>query len=201
MQKILAIGAHPDDIEYYAGGTLAKMVDQGFEVVFVVATDGRNGANRETETKEIVNVRKQEQEIAAKIIGAKEVVYLDFEDGSLEDNIKDLKQKILEVLIAKQPDIVFTFDPQKQHEIHDDFHPDHRHLSLAVLDIILIDYTSLPKVKLTLPRPKIFLYNASKANKKIDISEFLLKKKEAVKMFESQGLRLSSVSFEKFRVY
>lgn len=199
--KVLAIGAHPDDIEYYAGGTLAKMIDEGHEVVFVVATDGRNGADGEIEIEELIGIRKKEQEKSAKVIGVKKVIHLDYEDGSLEDNIKGLKQDLLDILVKEQPSIVFTFDPQKQYILHEDFHPDHRSLAVAALDVIMIDYTLPKKAKLRLKRPRVFLYNAHKTNKKIDISTHLLKKKSAIKTFASQNLRLGSVSFEKFRVY
>lgn len=66
MKKILAIGAHPDDIEFYAGGTLAQKAAEGYEVTFVVATDGRHGSYDGTSIEEIIEIRRREQEEAVK---------------------------------------------------------------------------------------------------------------------------------------
>lgn len=203
MAKILAIGAHPDDIEYYAGGTLAKMANQGHEVVFVVATDGRNGTTEEQKAASLIRLRKGEQKISAQIIGAKKVIHLNHKDGTLEESVKKLKQDLLKILTEEQPEIVFTFDPQKQYIIHDDFHPDHRTLAVAALDIILIDSTLPAKTKTLLKKPDIFLYNSHQVNERIDITNFLAQKKAALESFKSQAsrLKLPDIGFEEFQVY
>lgn len=203
MAKILAIGAHPDDIEYYAGGTLAKRISGGDSVIFVVATDGRNGSHKGISPSQVSKIRRLEQLKAAQEIGAQKVIHLKYKDGGLESKIKKLKKDLLKILIEERPEIVFSFDPHKQHMIHDDFHPDHRTISLAALDVILIDSTLPAKAKAPLERIEIFLYNSYQANRKVDISNYLVKKKAAIAKFESQAtkLRLDNNRFEKFRVY
>lgn len=203
MKKILAIGAHPDDIEYYAGGTLSRMIAGGDEVTFVVATDGRHGSSDGRDVTKLVRVRQQEQKKSAQVLGVTKVIHLGHEDGSLENNVQQLKQDLLRILLDVQPEIVFTFDPHKQYTIHDDFHPDHRTLAVAVLDIVLIDYTLPGKVSKKLKRPKIFLYNAYRPNRKVQLCEYLQTKKTALGMFVSQDLKLKTkdIYLEKFRVY
>lgn len=203
MAKILAIGAHPDDIEYYAGGTLAKMVEGGDEVTFVVATDGRRGSFNGTNPRHLAKMRRLEQEEAAKAIGVKKVIHLNYKDGSLEENIKRLKKDLLKILLSERPEIIFTFDPQKQYVIHEDFHPDHRVLAVASLDVILIDSTLPAKSKVPIKRPQIYLYNAHTVNTKVDITKFRSKKEAAVASFKSQMLELkgSQGCIERFQVY
>lgn len=205
MKKILAISAHSDDVEFYAGGTLLKMAENDW-IILVVATDGRNGGNTNADARKVVAQRKQEQKVAARLLGVAGVRYLNFRDGQLERDIPALKQKLLRILLTERPDIVFSFDPEKQYAIHADFHPDHRALSLAVLDTLLVDAT-LPKLTGAKPlqRPKIYLYNASRPNMKVDASRYWKRKRQILLVFKSQVLKLpvreSGRYFERFRVY
>lgn len=200
--KIVAIGAHPDDIEYYAGGTLSQMAASGDKLILVIATDGRYGSP-DKDPINLVHIRQLEQQNAANVLGAMKVVNLNYEDGSLENNIQKLKKDLLKILVREKPEIVFTFDPQKQYMIHEDFHPDHRALAVAVLDIILIDYTLPAKVQKKLKRPKIFLYNAYRFNKTVRLGKHLKIKRAALKNFVSQDLKFTGkdIYLEKFRVY
>lgn len=200
--KILAIGAHPDDIEYYAGGTLLQM-SETHDIYFVIATDGRNGYHDHFTKKNIIKIRKNEQKSTAKLLKVKKVWFLDFSDGELEEKIWFLKLKLLKIFPELKPDIVFSFDTHRQHMVHNDYHPDHRSLAHAVLDIALIDATLPAKSSNPIPRPKIYLYNPEKANFKNNIENYALKKREMLEQFKSQNLELRSslFKFEKFRVY
>jgi LmbE family N-acetylglucosaminyl deacetylase len=185
MSKILAFGAHPDDIEFYAGGTLAQLAAD-HEVIFVVATDGRYGGDPA--------VRRREQDRAAQTIGASRVIIWDYADGRLENQKIALKQKLLQILLAEKPEVVFSFDPEHQYVVHADFHPDHRTLALAVADVVLIDATVAG-----LKRPKLWLYDPHRPNRKTNIS--IVKKRAAVRQYVSQKLRLEPTRYEKFRIY
>lgn len=156
MAKILAIGAHSDDIEYYAAGTLLQM-SKIHDIYFVVATDGRNGYHNHFIQKDIIKVRKAEQRVSAKIINVKKIWFLDFPDGELEENNFFLKIKLLKIFSTLKPEIVFSFDTHKQHLVHDDYHPDHRILAHTVLDISLIDVTLPARMKKPMQRPKDYL--------------------------------------------
>lgn len=114
--KILAIGSHPDDVEYGCGGTLIEFAEKGHEVFLFIATLGSYGGNSE--------IRKQEQEAAAKIIGAKEVIWGNYEDTKIPLS-RELIQHLEEVINRINPDLIFSHFP-------DDTHQDHRNLSSCV---------------------------------------------------------------------
>jgi len=117
MEKmnILAIGAHPDDIEIGCGGTLTKYTDQGHKVFSLVMTDGGEGGE--------TDVRRMEQEEARGIMGVEKIYWGGYEDTHLEVN-QELISKIEQVMHAIRPSFIFCQSP-------DDTHQDHRHLSLA----------------------------------------------------------------------
>jgi len=113
--NILAIGAHPDDIEFGCGGTLIKYAATGHNVSLFVATDGSYGGES--------GVRIREQTEALKFLGAKELFWGDFKDTELEDS-RELILKIEEIVLKVNPDIVFLNYPE-------DVHQDHRALAQA----------------------------------------------------------------------
>jgi LmbE family N-acetylglucosaminyl deacetylase len=108
--NILAIGAHPDDIEFGCGGTLIKYAQAGHNVYLLVLTTGSIGGDPET--------RKKEQEEAAKFIKAKQVFWGDFQDTELPVN-KVLISTLENVINKIKPDAVFF-------NYFDDTHQDHR---------------------------------------------------------------------------
>lgn len=113
--NILAIGAHPDDIEFGCGGTLVKYVDRGHRVHLMVLTEGGQGGD--------VALRRQEQEAARRVIGADRIHWGGYEDTHLNAD-RELIDRIESVMHALCPDFIFCHYP-------DDTHQDHRHLALA----------------------------------------------------------------------
>jgi len=84
--RALAIGAHPDDIEFGSGATLAKWAAAGCEVHLLVLTDGSKGTwDGDADLHALVKHRKAEQEAAARTIGASAVTFLDAVDGELDE--------------------------------------------------------------------------------------------------------------------
>jgi LmbE family N-acetylglucosaminyl deacetylase len=119
--RILALGAHPDDIEIFMFGTLAAYAAQGAELTFAVATDGARGGKGDAAA--LARVRRQEATAAAALLGA-EPRFLDFPDGELVADaalIGALKTLIRET----GPELVITHAPN-------DYHADHRALSDGV---------------------------------------------------------------------
>jgi LmbE family N-acetylglucosaminyl deacetylase len=115
--NILAIGAHPDDIEFGCGGTLIKYARKGHDTHLLVMTDGGMGGDPQ--------VRRQEQEQAAKVLGAKELFWGGYRDTEVPI-ARDLIQKVEEILQMVRPDLIFVHHT-------DDTHQDHRHLSTSVV--------------------------------------------------------------------
>lgn len=117
--KILAIGAHFDDVELNCAGTLLRAREEGHETYLVVCTDGSLGHTGYD--------RRAEQKKVNKLVGYKKVFYLGFKDGGLvHDN--HLIDKLTKIILQVKPDLIYT-------HCEDDFHQDHRAVSLAVKSV------------------------------------------------------------------
>lgn len=114
---ILAIGAHPDDIEFGCGGTLIKYVDRGHRVILLVMTQGGQGGDAAQ--------RFDEQEAARQIVGAHSVYWGGLEDTLVQTN-KQTIGRIEEVIAGINPDFIFCNFPN-------DTHQDHRNLAQATI--------------------------------------------------------------------
>ena len=132
-RRVLAIGAHPDDIEFGCGATLAKWSDAGAEVHLCICTDGSKGTwDPEADLPTLVATREEEQRDAAKVLGAVDVHFLRRIDGELVNDLAaraDLCATIREV----RPDVVLGHDPWQPYRLH----PDHREADLLVLGAIV----------------------------------------------------------------
>src|SRR5207302_11438435 len=94
----LCIVAHPDDIEFYCGGTVLKMTSRGVLVDFVLATSGDKGARDVSKSRaKVARIREREQEAAAYILGAKRDAFLRHPDAELVDN-HDPRQELVREL-------------------------------------------------------------------------------------------------------
>ena len=135
-KKILVVGAHPDDNDFGAGATVAKATGRGAEVIYLIATTGQRGSSDENMTPErLSEIRRKEQEEAAKVLGVLEVRFLDYVDGELIPDIR-LKERVVKSIRRYKPDIVFTMDPSffyyKSYGMVN--HSDHRAIGEATLD-------------------------------------------------------------------
>lgn len=122
--RILAIGAHPDDLEILAAGTLARYVKEGHEVIAAHASVGDKG-HAEIPHHEVAVTRRQEARSAAEVIGA-ESVTLGFRDGEIELSDEN-RRAVTDLIRETRPDVLLTHDP-------DDYHGDHRAVTQMVLD-------------------------------------------------------------------
>jgi len=116
--KILAIGSHPDDIEFGCGGTLLKFSkEENAEIFYLIMTKGDKGGSAE--------VREKEQLKASEILGVKEIFWGGYEDTKVPVNTETI-QNIEKVIKRVSPDIIFVF-------YSDDVHQDHKNTSMAVV--------------------------------------------------------------------
>lgn len=115
--NLLAIGSHPDDIEFGCGGALIRYAQKGHDVFLYVATAGEYGGDSE--------VRKKEQAESARLIGAREVFWGGYQDTGLPLT-RDLIENVERVIKQVRPNLVFV------HHM-DDTHQDHRHLAQAAV--------------------------------------------------------------------
>ncbi len=134
-KRILAVGAHPDDIEILAAGTLARCRARGDEVVICVATNGNMGSMH-TAPEELARIRESEARASAAIIGA-ELVWLGYPDEFLYHD-HETRMRFIEMVRAARPDVILTHAPN-------DYHMDHRIVSELVFVSSFIG--AVPNVK------------------------------------------------------
>jgi LmbE family N-acetylglucosaminyl deacetylase len=130
----LAIAAHPDDVEFGCGGTLAKWAASGCVFHHLVCTDGSKGSwDPADDTATLVAQRQDEQRAAAKALGATgEVVFLGYIDGELQSGLAE-RERVAGVIRALKPDVVLGHDPWRRYRLH----PDHRHAGLLAVEGIV----------------------------------------------------------------
>jgi LmbE family N-acetylglucosaminyl deacetylase len=135
--RVLAVTAHPDDLEFGCGGTLARWVDEGADATVCIVTDGSTGTqDRALMGAKLSDVRRAESERAAQIIGVNDLIWLGYRDGSVEYSL-DLRRDLARVFRRTRPHRFVVMDPTPT--IDDRFinHPDHRAVGLASLDVTL----------------------------------------------------------------
>ena len=134
--RALAIGAHPDDVEFYAGATMVRLRAEGAHTVLVVASDGGMGGRG---IDDAASVRRAEQAHAAEALGVAEWSWLGHPDGSLASG-DPLRGDLVAALRRHRPELVLTHDPRTLWTIVDGIaqpgHSDHRATGQAVLDAI-----------------------------------------------------------------
>ena len=123
MKRVLVFEAHGDDMEFLAGGTIAKFTSVGHEVTLVCATDNDKGSF-ELSAEELRAVRDNELQGAASVLGIGRVIALGYSDGDLAYDAppRELRGQFMSIIREVRPDIVMTWDPFTPYEGH----PDHR---------------------------------------------------------------------------
>jgi LmbE family N-acetylglucosaminyl deacetylase len=171
-QVVLALGAHPDDIEIGMGGTVAKLVGMGYDVNLVIDTLPNFV---ETDTKE---ERKKESTISAKVMGCKTPQFLDLSPEEIIFNRKFVTQ-IDRIIRNYNPDAIFT-------QWIGDSHQDHQALTKAVIaaardsnNVFMYETTIPGGISETAFRPQLY----------VDVTETLDTKRNALDCFDSQKIR------------
>jgi N-acetylglucosamine malate deacetylase 1 len=171
-QVVLALGAHPDDIEIGMGGTVAKLVGMGYDVKLVIATLPNFV---KTDTKE---ERKKESTMSAKVMGCKTPEFLDLGPEEITFNRKFVTQ-INEIVRNCEPDAIFT-------QWIGDTHQDHQALTKAVIaaardsnNVFMYETTIPGGISETAFRPQLY----------VDVTETLDSKRNALDCFDSQKIR------------
>ena len=185
-ERALAIGAHPDDIEFECGATLAKWSAAGCEVHHLVCTDGSKGTwDEHADTVALIDIRRDEQREAARRLGATgDVWFLDQVDGELTAELT-VRREVARVIRQTQPNVVLGHDPWKRWRLH----PDHRNAGfLAVEGIVAArDPFFFPELEMERHRPDILLLFESEAPDHVEnVDGFTEPKVHALLAHESQ---------------
>jgi LmbE family N-acetylglucosaminyl deacetylase len=135
--RVLVVLAHPDDPDFFCGGTAAKWCAQGHEVIYCLLTRGDKGSDDvDVNAAEMAEQRVAEQRAAAEVTGVREVIFLDYPDGYLMPDLL-MRRDITRIIRRTRPEIVITCDPTNFFP-SDDYinHADHRAAGEVALDAV-----------------------------------------------------------------
>jgi LmbE family N-acetylglucosaminyl deacetylase len=133
VERILAVMAHPDDVDFGLAGTVATWTDAGIEVTYCMVTSGdAGGFDPDVPRSEIAGIRQAEQRAAAAAVGVSDVRFLDYPDGRVEVSL-DLRRDIARVIRQVRPQRLVTQSPERHMVRMPSAHPDHIAVGEATL--------------------------------------------------------------------
>lgn len=196
---VLGIAAHPDDLDYCAGATMAAFARQGAEVYYLVLTDGGKGSSDRAMTSEkLRDLRRDEQRTAAQALGLKDVFFCDYPDGELENTL-DVKRDVVKAIRHVRPDVIVAPDPTVVYSAAYGMvnHPDHRSAGLAAIDAaypLARDHMTFPELLEEGLEPHntatlllfSFDLDPERANYAVDVASTLESKFRAIEAHASQ---------------
>lgn len=185
-ERALAIGAHPDDVDFGCGATLAKWAADGCEVSVLVCTDGSKGTwDPQIDQAQLVATRQVEQRAAAQALGATgSVVFLGWPDGELDASLRQ-RWEVAFWIRKLRPSVVLGHDPWKRYRLH----PDHRNAGWLATDGIVAarDPLFFPEQNLPHHRPdRLLLWEADAPDHAEDVTGWVAAKYAALLAHESQ---------------
>ncbi len=184
--RALAIGAHPDDVDFGCGATLANWAADGCEVSILVCTDGSKGTwDPSADEAELIATRQREQRAAAEALGATgDVGFLGRADGELASGMTERAQ-VAEFIRRTRPVVVLGHDPWKRYRLH----PDHRHAGWLTTDGVVAarDPKFFPDQPYRHHRPdRLLLWEADEPDHAECVDGFVDTKYRALLAHESQ---------------
>ena len=187
--QVIVITPHPDDAEYGVSGTVARWVNEGKNVVYVVCTNGEKGTNdANTKPEELAKIREEEQMAAARLLGVREVKFLRHPDQGLEDT-PEFRKELVSIIRMYRPEVVVTADPYRRYI----WHRDHRITGQVALDAIfpyardILSYPDLIKEGLYPHKVReVLLWGSEDINYRSDITETFSIKLAALRCHKSQ---------------
>jgi len=173
---VMAIGAHPDDVEIFCGGTLLKLKSEGKRAMIVDLTDGSSG------TRGNATLRSREAIKGAKVLGVEVRINLGLTDTAITNN-KSSQLALIEVIRKYRPKVVIT-------HWHEDEHPDHRHACELVRDACYLSGLAKIETSGECYRPPRILYFPGNGYHApsfcVDISDYWKKKMKSIACYSSQ---------------
>jgi len=189
----MVILAHPDDPEFFCGGTVGRWAQEGREIVYVLATHGERGSDDPRMTPErLARIREEEQRAAASVLGVREVVFLDYPDGLVTPSL-DLRRDLVRQIRRWRPDVVITCDPTLRYRGGYLNHPDHRAVGDAALDAVFPDARNplqFPELLQEGLEPhrvqEVYIAGAAEPDTEVEITDSFERKLAALRQHRSQ---------------
>jgi len=188
----LAIAAHPDDIEFGCGATLAKWASAGCKIHHLVLTDGSKGTwDESVDTEELIGLRQEEQREAARILGGGDVTFLGVIDGELDSGM-ELRKSVCEVIRRVRPNVILGHDPWRRYRLH----PDHRHAGWLTTDGLVAarDHAFFPQTGPAHRPEHLLLWEADVPNHVENVSGHVDTKIAALLAHRSQHVSTMGIS-------
>ena len=186
--RYLVVEPHPDDLAFFCGGTVAKLIAEGHQVETLVVTDGEQGTLDRSYDKgeKLAAVMRDEQRAACEVLGVARITFLGLKNHFLEPT-HELRERIVRHVRAVQPGAVITLDPWNFDE-----NPDHRAVGQAVLEACsfahfhLFHPEHLGEGLETAMVAKVILAKSPNPNSYVDIFGYIEKKILAILCYRSQ---------------
>jgi len=135
IQRVLVVTAHPDDSEFGAGGTVARLAREGKQVSYCIVTNGNKGSGDPTMTPErLAGIRAEEQRNAARVLGVETVDFLGFPDCEVEDT-RESRMAVTAAIRRHRPDRLIIQNPHRTKNLGAS-HRDHRTVAGIALDCV-----------------------------------------------------------------
>lgn len=192
-QTILVVLAHPDDPEFFCGATIARWACMGHTVHYCLLTRGDKGVREKAMDPRILAAKREvEQRHAADVLGVKDIVFLDYQDGYVVPDL-NIRRVVTRMIRKFKPDIVVTCDPTYIFGENNINHPDHRAAGQITVDAVfpavgnplffpeLLDEGLPPH-----PVNELWLTVTGQANTVIDVTEYWETKIAALHCHETQ---------------
>ena len=139
ISQVLVVTAHPDDVDFGAGGTIAQWTAKGIKVAYCIATNGDQGGEEpDIPRDQMPVIRQKEQRDAGKILGVTDIEFLNYRDGWLEPTI-ELRKKIVKAIRRVKPDRMIIQSPERNWDRLGASHPDHMAAGEAAIQAVYPD--------------------------------------------------------------
>jgi len=194
LSRVLVVTAHPDDVDFGSGGSVATWVKAGLEVAYCVVTDGdAGGSDRSISRAEMAAIRQDEQRAAASELGVTSVTYLGYPDGRLYVT-DELRRDITRVVRQFRPQRLVCQSPERNYQRIGASHPDHRAAGDAALCVAypdarnpfahpgLLDEEGLEPWAVK----EVLLMASPQPDRAVDVSDVIDLKLRALRRHESQ---------------
>lgn len=201
-ERVLAVLAHPDDVDFGAAGTIASWTEQGIEVTYLLCTNGdAGGFDPAVDRADIAGIRQEEQRAAAKAVGVSDVRFLGYPDGQLVPSW-DLRRDISRVIRQVRPQRLVMQSPEINWERIPASHPDHRAAGEATLCAVYPDARN-PFTHTSLLQDEgleawsvhdVWVMSAGQGtNRWVDVTETFPRKIDALRAHESQTAHMDDL--------
>lgn len=193
VERALVITAHPDDVDFGAAGTVARLTDGGAAVTYCVVTDGQAGGfDHSIPRIDMAAIRRAEQTAAAAVVGVTDLVFLGWMDGEVEATL-ELRHQLTRVIRQVRPQVVITQSPELNLDRIVTSHPDHLAVGVASLAAVYPDARNpfaFPELLTSGIEPwhvdEVWIMAHPGATDVVDITAHLERKLDALRCHRSQ---------------